>query len=659
MDPNEVVGRPVEREVWLSPDWSEYKPVTAKQPNGYTRVSIRTTTYKDGRVVTQVLDANHQPITWQTIPEESDPDVKKAWDAAQKDQTPPGGLTTQRRQAADGTTHIYGWNPQTRQYDVDQGTVQAPATVGRVEGTPTGRTNPDGTPEYDNTKPIWVERDASGQQVGPAKPLTAEQRAQWEKDTGRAQGTTARQEVPGHPGVYHVVSKDANGNTDDHYEDANGNRVAAPTDVKPQPQLAADGSWGYWDTSKTPPTWVPLQGPSGKKYTDVKFDEQRGQWWGLTPQGTWEPMTGGPGARTGPQKPGPAMPTFIVGMASDALRQFGDQLNAAVAAGDMTPAERDKRYAEAERAAQIAVNDAVTVQRQQESNLNARVNLATTRYTQQMDGLNNALSFVTKLNATLPEGSDLGGKAFAALLGMQAIAAKRSGITDIQIPGAPDMRSPQGQQIANATANTFGTASAQLSRLTNPADPAAVHADQQAVSAALQAPSQPPAPAPAAPAAPGPSGRLSPGYGDNLEYPFTARPVPAPPMAAPSSVATPTLPSSLPPADEFGRTPAMGGATPTPPADLETGTTPPYNDDPSKGPVGTTLPGDDFAIMKTLPSPAPVFAPPPPAVGDHPMLLMDRAQTTPPWRLDPSEIERMRAAGIPDATIFAVPGVAA
>ncbi len=55
-------------------------------------------------------------------------------------------------------------------------------TIGRIEGTPTGRTNPDGTPEYDNTKPIWVERDANGQQVGSAKPLTQQQREQWERE---------------------------------------------------------------------------------------------------------------------------------------------------------------------------------------------------------------------------------------------------------------------------------------------------------------------------------------------------------------------------------------------------------------------------------------------------------------------------------------------
>jgi hypothetical protein len=55
-------------------------------------------------------------------------------------------------------------------------TSRTQATIGRVEGTPL----PGGG--FDNSKPIWVERDASGQQVGSAKPLTQQQREQWERE---------------------------------------------------------------------------------------------------------------------------------------------------------------------------------------------------------------------------------------------------------------------------------------------------------------------------------------------------------------------------------------------------------------------------------------------------------------------------------------------
>jgi hypothetical protein len=101
-------------------------------------------------------------------------------------------------------------------------------TTGRVEGTPV----PGGG--FDNSKPIWVERDANGQQVGAAKPLTADQRQQWERDKNggktdaelRAENESKedRKPVATHPG-YTQVTTQKGGKTETYYLDPNGNRV--------------------------------------------------------------------------------------------------------------------------------------------------------------------------------------------------------------------------------------------------------------------------------------------------------------------------------------------------------------------------------------------------------------------------------------------------
>lgn len=54
---------------------------------------------------------------------------------------------------------------------------------------------------------------------------------------------------------------------------------------KPKPQQAPDGSWGYFDTSSTPPTWVPIASAPGA--APMKPVEVNGQW------GVWQPGEAG------------------------------------------------------------------------------------------------------------------------------------------------------------------------------------------------------------------------------------------------------------------------------------------------------------------------------------------------------------------------------
>lgn len=468
-----------------------------------------------------------------------------------------------------------------------------------------------------------------------------------------------------------------------------------------------DGSYLVFPdgTSRKVDGLPPKEPPS--PYSQTVQDKDTGKWWGLKKDGSgWVEIPGGPGAQQF-RSPGPAMPTFVVGMASDAIRQYADQLNAAVAAGPanggITSGERDKRLNEALQLAQVAVNEAATIQRQNESNLNARVNLATTKYANEVDGLNNALKFVTDLNGKLEEGSTVGATAFAALLGMQAIARKRSGIDAIQPPAPGDQRSPQGQQIGAAAQGATAQANAQISRLTNPSNAQAVASDQQAVRAMLEAEqqaaaartaaaAQPAAPAqaaspPASVPAPIMPSRMAPGAA------AAAAPAPAaieraddvltvqapdgsthymtranwdasgPNQAgytvvnAEAASARPGVQSSQSSSDYWNQQPSPQQGVPNVYPDMgPPATMPAAPGSPAGGNVQMApSPDQDFAIMRAM-QPERVAAPTPDMAG-HPLLLRSEAESLPPWRIPPERLQEMEAAGVPLESIWSVPGV--
>lgn len=132
--------------------------------------------------------------------------------------------------------------------------------------------------------------------------------------------SSATEPLKGQPGwrVGKRASRDANGNetSETFYIDPQGNETLTPPD-------------------------------EGKKYAQVRQDEQTGQWFGLTPQGQWEPMQGGPGAGSGVAlPPGMARPQFTAGEVTNALVETREKLDAWVAEG-ATDAERASRNAEA------------------------------------------------------------------------------------------------------------------------------------------------------------------------------------------------------------------------------------------------------------------------------------------------------------------------
>lgn len=215
MDPNEIVGKPTEREVWLAPDWSNYVAATKPQPSGWTKVSVRDTTYKDGRIVTQVLDENRKPITTQNLDTQTDPETRKAWDAAQDDRKPPGGITTRTINGA-----VFQWNPETRAYDIPTGS--APA------GTQ--------TPQQIREEAERAKNAGLAPGLDPRSETDAE-RAKRADETIKAQGAAARQAE---------IDRQAAANTahDNAVQDATRAQSAAQANKPGAPTLSPDGKGG-------------------------------------------------------------------------------------------------------------------------------------------------------------------------------------------------------------------------------------------------------------------------------------------------------------------------------------------------------------------------------------------------------------------------------
>ncbi len=435
-----------------------------------------------------------------------------------------------------------------------------------------------------------------------------------------------------------------------------GTKIGSKTDVRGGKKVTIE-TWRLPDgTTEERISEEPAETPKSDQVTVGGVIYERG------PDGNYAPAAGLPGSGTPlPGGAGPAMPTIVLGQSQAALRAYRDQLQQEVASGRKTQVWADGRWKEALELANVAVAEATTQQRQQESSLNARVNLATTKLTNQMTGMQQALSFAQDLNGKLPPGSSLGGEAFAAMLGLQMIMAQRSGIYDIT-PSSADMRSTQAQQIDAVTSAAVDTTRQQVARLTNPASPDAVAAERAAVQAQLEAATGTAPATPAMPTAPAQPAPIIPTTGAPTPA-AAARPAPAIPVQA----AAPTLPEATP----------GGGNPPPPPVPPATVSQPtftapfqdeqqqvpaPFNADPAQEPVGMApQPYQQFAALTALQPPpaAPVSVPATPESAPFTAALTAEADATPPWRLSPQRIEEMIAAGVPEDRIWAVPGAAA
>jgi hypothetical protein len=428
-----------------------------------------------------------------------------------------------------------------------------------------------------------------------------------------------------------------------------------------------------------------LPAPQQSPYTQVSQDPDTKKWYGLNKSGQWVEMQGGPGSAAPSTTPGPPLPTIIVGHSQDALRQYSSDLNAAVSAG-MTPAERDKRWNEALQTATMTINEATLQQRENEANLNASTNLANTRMSASTSGFNSALDFVSKLNSTLPEKSNLGGKAFAAILELQVMQAHKMGAYDNIEPGSQPSAMGRGGDRASP-APPSAPASSPAPATASP-DAATIEAQRQQAAAASAdvPPAAPPDETPSAPAlvsqAPAtPPAAVDPNDQVMIESASGSRMMvprgmvgegPGQYSASPSRGGYRVVDAASAPQIN----PATGEPTGLPAAPINPPAGEPGQN--PNAPVGQADPTGGYAVLAQArqPSPAEVTpmpvepsavalqqyptAPPAPSANDMPpALLHTQARINPVWRLDEQTVQRMRAAGVPDEVIFGVPGAAA
>lgn len=424
LDPNEIV----QQGTW-EPGTADGKPIpdSITAPDGVDKTSnqfyAQYKVYRDGHRVIQWYkrgtgDGKNDPVMTTTGEDGSDmvPAVKKTWD---EDSTKDAAAT--RAAGAPATRTVNGVPSQVVGKDANGQDIWAPVqtangpatatstatgtgtssnprvpagSVPRIEGTP-DPSKPEGR---DNSTPVRAWHAPDGSVV--YEPLTPAEVLDWQrqKNGGKTdaemtqaqvagQGAAARAEVPGHPGIWEVkTQKPATATspaiTESHYEDSSGKTVPRPPDVKPGQVATLDGQQ----------VWVTPNADPSKPPTITRLD---------------------PGVGTQPQDNGPK---FTPGQSpSDYLNArrawLMDQRRAGVSQKDINDIwDRDVQIATAKQ------NEAATAATQQNQRLSSS-----------MSGFNQATSAVENINKYLPVGSDLGGRALEAFLGLQRGQAQRMG----------------------------------------------------------------------------------------------------------------------------------------------------------------------------------------------------------------------------------------
>jgi hypothetical protein len=734
MDPNSIVGAPKDRWVWLAPDWSDHKPETAKQPSGYTRVRVRDIPFADGRIVTVVLDEAGRPVAADGTPtapaqarvldQITDPDQERRF----KDQQT--AASREQAQAERKVVRTYtGTDPQTgRPAAVTEYESGPPKyeEIGAEASSPTAQRTAREEAEIAANAALPPDQDprseTNAERAARADARIKEQGEQARREQGTARAPSVQTVQGGDGQTYtRVVTIGENGAPTIKQYGPNGQEVAQIPGEKEKPSVRqVQGSDGQTYTIVTTmnasgtPT-VTTYDPGGKVVSAVptKADdpkptqiiEENGEKKEVirNPDGTIKDVRPLPGASSGGA--GPRMPSILADQSSETLTNYYNQLRDDPS---LTPAQRERRLQEAIQIATFAQTEANRAQQEIQSNRGAHVNVATARLSYMQAGMGQALDFVSKFNDKLPPGSNLGGKAFAALLNLQMIRAKDSGIYDLYPPGTtgPWTGRPQAPKTDPGPP-----------KLTNPNDPAAVDADLQAsaerirgITNTTDAGGVPRERTPSAPATTGPLGPPSEAdrqriLADRQPASPPAAVAPTAPTTTPAGAGTPTAPATVPPSVSTALPPqpseVAGGVWvrdtqsqnrqfvprsklpawlgPGSPWVVEDGGAPqaqaqppqfaalaPYlapTPQPTAGgasmppPMPTPEPAPDFAALAPYQPPSMPAPEQQPTMQQTPLaLLQAQAAAAVPWNLSDDQIQQYLAAGVPEETIFAVPG---
>lgn len=432
MDPNEVVGTPTERQIWLAPDWSKRGSTAAVAGPGSTQVWTRTVTYRNGRVVTYVLDEKHTPITSQLLSEDTDPDVKKTWDSQQSTTKAPNGQQFSR--GPDGT--INEWNPNSNPPGY---------TIPRPDMSPAGTVQ---TPE--------------------AKATAQEELRQKQDNQAAGKGYLTNEQIRANDRQAALDAQNAANTTADNQRADAAAAQARAIQNRPTVTIKEDGSGGLVSISTDPTTGLstphPIPGVRGTpdKVTVNGTVYERG------PDGAYAPAAGLPRE----SKPGqvvtlngesywatpnadPSQPPQLSHMDPGTRpTDSGPQLAPGMSSSEYLNQRRawlmDQRKAGV---SQKEINDLwdrdVQTATSRQNEANTQATQQNQRLSTSMSGFGQALNSVQEINKYLPVGSDLGGQALDAFLTLQRGQAQRmGGYGPLSVPSAPTAPDPSSQVAA-------------------------------------------------------------------------------------------------------------------------------------------------------------------------------------------------------------------
>lgn len=475
----------------------------------------------------------------------------------------------------------------------DESVTAPPNQPNIVTRKPDGSVVTTPNPNYQPPAPAPRTPEQQTADAAAAQTATAENNEkQWNSDHGYGWVTHAQREQS-------VRQEQAQARADQ-----NVARQTAATEAANQ--LARDRLQFDKDKANLPTVKVEDKPVNGRTYTRVTS---------VTPQGTPTIKNYGPDGKEVAAIPGegeasvggPRMPTFVRDGSVQALTAYHTAL---WNDPSLTPDQREKRFQEAVQAANIVnaqwtadEQRRATEQRERESVRAADYNTSVSKMTFMQNGMSSALDFVSKINGSLPEGSDLGGRAFAALLGLNMLQLQQSGINNL-----PSLNAPKTPPPTVTAAD-----------LTNPSRLASVNQSVAEHTAAAAAP----APTPVSPAAP-PQQNAGGGTGE----PPARGALPSQP-SVPTAVAPPmTTPGAPPPPVTAEQAAGYYGQGVSPstgePFQMETGTTPPTEVAAATPAVSAPLPGPTPGL------PEPGVPVPPAQVAPWPATASPAAPGAPP-----------------------------
>lgn len=341
-------------EAWVKDgDWSQVylSAGDARKAGANNKVRLGTAITNDGRKFDVIIGADGKPISEVGDSKGQDDDRARAWAQTAPKPLPPGAQPTRNTNG-----RVMGYNPQTGLYDIDQGEVPVTSTTKewRSEGTP------DGQGGFDNSRPIMAAY-VNGRRTGETRAPTADELKDWNEAGQRSRN-------PGGQSDAEVAAQQEKDRQAQRQTEANQRaNEAAARSARTEERNAETAA----SNARRAEAQEARAGRAEDRAEAAANRHQMpdGSWLERGSDGVWRPMrTEGTGDDPLPASIPPYQPNF-----EDPARDFGigarrAQLQAAVSAGTITPAQAAAEIKANREQAQVAATNRGIDVRIQEGN---------------------------------------------------------------------------------------------------------------------------------------------------------------------------------------------------------------------------------------------------------------------------------------------------